>query len=131
MVVSSTEVLALLLLALRVECGEKIFMLIPASFSVCFTHVTNVSLDGTLNGLFKVMNNEVMLPLCCFVASRYYLKQFSRQIVKSFGYKSNFISPIWFLRPEVFRMSPVLITHMFSGKSRFLISNTDSISPHL
>ena len=131
MVFSGTKVLALLLLALHVECGEKIFMLIAASLSVCFTHLTSLSLDGTLNGLFKVMNNEVMLPLCCFVASRYYLKQFSRQIVKSFGYKSNFILPIWFLGPEVFRMSPILITHMFSDKSRFLISNTDSISPHL
>ena len=42
--------------------GEKMFMLIPASLSVFFTHLTNVSFDGTLNGLFRVMNNEVMLP---------------------------------------------------------------------
>ena len=96
MVFSSKEIFALLLLALRVECGEKIFMLIPASFSVCFTHLTNVSLDWTLNGLFKVMNNEVMLPLWGFVASRYCLKQFTGQIVKSLGYEWNFISPIWF-----------------------------------
>ena len=41
------------------------FMLI--SLSVCFTHLTNISFDGTLNGLFIVMNNEVMHPLCCFV----------------------------------------------------------------
>ena len=68
MVFSGTKVLALLLLALHVECGEKIFMLIAASLSVCFTHRTGLSLDGTLNGLFKVMNNEVMLSLlfCCF-----------------------------------------------------------------
>ena len=50
------------------------FMLIPASLSVCFTYLTNVSFDGTLNGLFRVMNNEVMLPLCCSVAARYCLK---------------------------------------------------------
>ena len=50
------------------------FMLIPASLSVCFTCLTNVSFDGTLNGLFRVMNNEVMLPLCCSVAARYCLK---------------------------------------------------------
>ena len=87
MVFSGTEISALLLLALSVECGEKIFMLIPVSSSVCFTHLTNVSLDDTLNGLFKVMNNDVMLPLCCFVASRYCLKQFNGQIVKSFGYE--------------------------------------------
>ena len=39
------------------------FMLIPASLSVFFTHLTNASFDGTLNGLFRVMNNEVMLLL--------------------------------------------------------------------
>ena len=74
------------------------FMLIPASLSVCFTYLTNVSFDGTLNGLFRVMNNEVMLPLCSFIASRYCLKQFSGQIVKLFGYAWNFLSPIWFWR---------------------------------
>ena len=96
-----------------VECGEKMFMLIQASLSVCFTHLTNVSFDGVLNGLFRVMNNEVMLALCCFVASRYCLKQFRGQIAKSGGYAWNFILPIWFLGPEVFRMPPILITHVF------------------
>ena len=89
------------------------FTHLTTSLSVCFTHLTNVSFDGTLNGLFRVMNKEVMLPLYCFVASRYCLKQFSGQIVKSFGYTWNFISPIWFLGPEVFRMSPIFITHVF------------------
>ena len=59
------------------------------------------------------MNNEVMLPLWGFVASRYCLKHFTGQIVKSLGYDWNFISAIWFLGPEVFRMSPILITHVF------------------
>ena len=88
-------------------------------------------LMAPLNGLFRVLNKEVMLPLYCFVASRYCLKQFSRQIVKSFGYTWNFISPIWFLGPEVFRMSPIFIPHMFFDRSRFLMFNTDNISPHL
>ena len=82
-------------------------MLIPASLSVCFTHLTNVSFDGSLNGLFRVMNDEV----CC-------LKQFSGQIVKSFGYAWNFVSTIWLLGPKVFRMSQILITHIFSDMSR-------------
>ena len=107
------------------------FMLIRASLSVCFTYLTKVFFDGTLNGLFRIMNKEVMLPLCCFVASRYSLKQFSGHIVTYFGYVWNFISPIWFLGSEVFRMSTILITHIFSDRSRFLMSNTDNISPHL
>ena len=118
-------------MALRVECGKKTFMLIPAPLSVVFTHLTNVSFDGTLNGLFRIMNKEVMLPRCCFVTSRHCLKQFSRQIVKSLRYAWTFISPICFLGPEVFRMSPILITQMFSDSSRFLMSNTNNISPHL
>ena len=61
-------------------------MFILVSLSVCFTHLTNVSFDGTLSGLLRVMNSEVMLPLCCFVASRYCLNQFSGQFVKSLGY---------------------------------------------
>ena len=119
----------MLLLALRVEWVEKMFMLI--SLSVCFTHLTNISFDDTLNGLFIVMINEVMHPLCCFVTCRYWRKQFSGHIVKSFGYAWNFISLIWCLGPDVFRISPILITHMFSDTSRFLMSNTDNISVHL
>ena len=72
-----------------------------------------------------------MLPLCCFVASRYCLKQFSGQIFKSFGYAWNFISPIWLLGPKVFRMSPILIAHIFSDTSRFLMSNTDNKFLHI
>ena len=93
-----------------------------------YTHLTYLLM--ALNGLFRVMNKEVMLPLCCFVASRYCLEQFSEQIVKSFGYVWNFISPIWFLGPEVFRMSPIL-SHTFSDRSRFLMSNADNISLHI
>ena len=106
------------------------FMLIPASLSVCFIPILLTYLLMALNGLFRVMNKEVMLPLCCFVASRYCLEQFSEQIVKSFGYVWNFISPIWFLGPEVFRMSPIL-SHTFSDRSRFLMSNADNISLHI
>ena len=96
-----------------------------------FTHLTNVSFDDILNGLFKVMNKELLFPQCCFIASRYCLKQYSRQIVKSFKYAWNFVSPIWFLGQEVFRMPPVPITHMFPDRSRFLMSNTNNISLHL
>ena len=45
-VLSGTYVLALLLLVLRVEFGKKMLMLIPASLSICLTHLTNVSFDG-------------------------------------------------------------------------------------
>ena len=34
--------LVLLLLTFRVECGKKMSMLIPASLSLCFTHLTSV-----------------------------------------------------------------------------------------
>ena len=43
---------------------------------------------------------------------------------------NHFVSTIWLLGPRVFRMSPILITHMFSGRSRFLMSNIDNISLH-
>ena len=68
---------------------------------------------------------------CFFVASRHCLKQFHGKIFKSFGSACNFISLTWFLGPEVFSMSSILITHKFSYRSRSLMSNTDNISPNL
>ena len=72
-----------------------------------------------------------MLPLCFFPASRYCLKQFNGQIVKSLRYAWNFISLICFLGPDVFRNSLIRMTQMFSDRSRFLMPNNDDISPHL
>ena len=77
------------------------------------------------------MNNELMLPLCFFPASRYCLKQFNGQIVKSLRYAWNFISLICFLGPDVFRNSLIRMTQMFSDRSRLLMPNNDDISPHL